>query len=193
MQTGTTSDLGIPDRGIRPLIRIHTASELATKLLCLGFKRKKWSDHPRSVRRAWRLLHSITVTNAIVEFSLQGYRFVRVEKHSGNYGGRVDIVFEDPEGRTVKVEVTGSGYLKDHKIIQGVLYHEPSDKIAIASLNETFEPEPWLIEAIKAVATRVDRFLQEHEEQAARVFTACELCPDCANEECVELGRHSQN
>jgi len=153
-------------------------------MLCLGFKRKKWANHPRSIRMMWRILHSITVTNTIVEFSSRGHRFLRIEEPSGSYGGRVDIVFEDPEGRPLKVEVTGSSYLKDHKIIQGVLYHEPSDRIAIASLNETVEPESWLVEAVKAVATRVQRFLQEHPGQAARIFTPCELCTDCASEEC---------
>jgi hypothetical protein len=187
MQAGTPisrSQPGIAAGEVRSPRHVYPASELATKMLCVGFKRKKWASHSRSVRRMWRILHSITVTNTIVDFSSRGYRFLRIEEPSGSYGGRVDIVFEDAEGRIVKVEVSGSSYLKDHKVIQGVLYHEPSDRIAIASLNETVEPDPWLVEALRTVASKVERFLQEHPEQAARIFTPCELCPDCSSEMC---------
>jgi len=85
---------------------------------------------------------------------------VRVEEDSVSCGGKVDIHFEDFEGRPVKVEVMGTNYLKDHKTIQGVLYHESSDRVAIASLNEILEPEPWIIEAVKSVASKVQLFLR---------------------------------
>jgi len=164
---------------------VRTPSELGPKILCLGFKPKKWTQYPKSIRRQWRLLHSIAATKAIIDYSSRGHRFLRVEERSGNYNGRVDVYFEDSEGRPVKVEVEGSGYLKDPKIIQGVLYHEPSDRIAIAALNETLEPEPWFIAAVKLVASEVESFLRDHPDKAALIFTPHpEVCPRCSSGTC---------
>jgi hypothetical protein len=163
----------------------YTPSSLAPYLLCLGFQRGKWTGNAPNRRREWALSHRINSTKAIVVFETQGCRYKGYNKRSGSLNGRADLVFENAFGEDKKVEVEGSAYLKDHKIIQGILYHEPSDSIAIVSRNEIVEPEPWFIEAVKDVALQVKRFLEEFPERAARIWTPHpHVCPYCVNLEC---------
>jgi hypothetical protein len=137
------------------------------------------------MRRQWSLSHRINSTKAIVVFETQGYRYKGYNRRSGGLNGRADLVFENACGEDKKVEVEGSAYLKDHKIIQGILYHEPSDSIAIVSRNEIVEPEPWFMEAVTDVALQVKRFLEGFPEKAARIWTPHpHVCPDCLNLEC---------
>jgi hypothetical protein len=127
----------------------------------------------------------MTITQVIITFVKRDYRYLGCEQASGWSRGKSDVLLENPEGQATKVEVEGSSYVKDHKIIQGILYHELSQSVVIVSRNEIIEPEPWFVDAVKSVATEVSEFLQEFPEEAARIFIPHrDLCPRCSNEMC---------
>lgn len=172
-----------PPNPSRP--RRMTPSLFSKKLFCPAFIPKSYLSLPREKRQQFDVLSRLSVIRTVVRMTRIGYQFVGTEVPSGKFGGRVDLVFRGPNDEQTRVEVKGSKNLKPWDIVQGILYHEPDSKIAIASLNDLMEPEEWLIETVKSAALELDEFIQEFPEQAAEIWLPHpHLCEKCANNKC---------
>lgn len=162
-----------------------TPSVLCKKMFCPAFAPKPYLTEPLEKRREYDVLARMSVVKTIVRMTKQGYGFVRSEAPSGEFNGRVDLVFQRPNGPETKVEVKSSKHLRPWDIVQGILYHEPGGKIAIASVNEYLEPEDWLIESVKSAATELNEFIRDSPEEAAKIrLPQAELCIKCADTKC---------
>jgi hypothetical protein len=162
-----------------------TPSVLCKKLFCPAFVQKPYSSEPLEKRREYDVLAQMSVVKTILRMTRMGYRFIESEVPSGKFNGRVDLVFQRPDEPETKVEVKSSKHLRPWDIVQGILYHEPSSKIAIASVNEFLEPEDWLIESVESAARELDKFIQEFPDEASKIrLPHAKLCIKCAETKC---------
>lgn len=162
-----------------------TPSILCKKLFCPAFVPKPYSREPLEKRREYDILAQMSVLKTILKMTKKGYRFVKSEVPSGKFNGRVDLVFQRSNEPETRVEVKSAKHLRPWDIVQGILYHEPSSKIAIASINELLEPEDWLIESVESAAKELDEFIQEFPDEASEIrLPHAKLCMKCANTKC---------
>jgi hypothetical protein len=169
----------------RPKRKRMTPSVLCKKLFCPAFVPKPYSSEPLEKRQEYDVLARMSVVKTIVRMTKKGYRFVESEVPSGEFNGRVDLVFRRSDEPETRVEVKSAKHLRPWDIVQGILYHEPSSKIGIASINEYIEPEEWLIESVKSAAIELDEFIQEFPDEAAKIrLPHAKLCIKCADSKC---------
>jgi hypothetical protein len=162
-----------------------TPSVLCKKLFCPAFVPKPYSCQPLEKRQEYDILAQMSVLKTILRMTKLGYRFVASEAPAGKFNGRVDLVFQRANEPETKVEVKSSKHLRLWDIVQGILYHDPSTKVAIASINEYLEPEEWLIESVKSAATELNDFIQQFPKEASKIrLPHAKLCIKCADGEC---------
>jgi hypothetical protein len=162
-----------------------TPSTLCKRLFCPAFVPKPYPSEPLEKRQQYDVLARISVIKTILRMTRMGYQLVENEMSSGEFNGRVDLAFRRSNEPETKVEVKSAKRLRLWDIVQGILYHEPNSKIAIASFNEYLEPEEWLIESVKSAAIELDEFIQEFPDEAARIrLPHAQLCIKCANVKC---------
>jgi hypothetical protein len=165
--------------------RMLTPSELAKKLFCPAFAQRPYLKESTGKRRQFDVLAQTGRIKAIMRMTRNGYHFVEPEKPSGQFSGRADFLFEDPNGHQMKVEAKSSNSLRPWDIVQCILYHSPGDRISISSLNEFLEPEAWLVDRVKSIAEEFVQFYGEFPEEATRVYLPqLGLCEKCANSKC---------
>jgi hypothetical protein len=182
---GIYSQNPVPLPKLAKPVRTLTPSVLCKKLFCPAFVPKPYSNEPLEKRQEYDVLARMSVVKTILRMTKLGYRFAGSEVASGNFSGRVDLVFQRPNEPETKVEVKSSKHLRPWDIVQGILYHEPHSKIGIASINDYLEPEEWLIESVKSAATDLDEFMQEFPEEAAKIkLPHAKLCIKCADVKC---------
>jgi hypothetical protein len=160
-------------------------SALAKKLFCPAFVQRPYLRESKEKRQQFDVLAQAGRIKAIMRMTRNGYHFVEPEKLSGQFSGRADFLFEDPDGHRVKVEAKSSNDLRLWDIVQCILYHSPGDRISISSLDEFLEPEEWLVDRVKSIADEFVQFYEEFPEQATRVYLPQQgLCEKCANSKC---------
>jgi hypothetical protein len=165
--------------------RILKPSELAKKLFCPAFVHKPYMKEPLEKRRQFEVLAQTGRIQAVVRLAKMGYHLVEPEKPSGEFNGTVDFVFENAAQQRMKVEAKSSISLRPWDIVQCILYGEPSDKIAISSLDEFLEPEDWLVEMVNSVARDFAQFYEESPDVAAGTHMPYRgLCERCADSKC---------
>jgi hypothetical protein len=173
----------LPER--RGPSRKLTPSILCKKLFCPAFVPKPYSSESLEKRREYDVLAQMSLVKTILKMAKMGYRFVGSEVPSGKFNGRVDLVFQRSNEPETKVEVKSAKHLRPWDIVQGILYHDPSSKIAIASISEYLEPEDWLIESVQSAAKELDEFIQEFPAEASEIrLPHAKLCIKCANDKC---------
>jgi hypothetical protein len=195
--TGKGDLRGIYDQKPAPLAplvrpkRILKPTELAKRFFCPAFVQKPYMKEPLEKRRQFEVLAQAGRIQAIVHMARMGYHLVEPEKHSGDFNGTVDFIFEDASQQRMKVEAKSSKNLRPWDIIQCMLYGQPGDKIAISTLSEFLEPEDWLVEMVNSVARDFARFCEELPEVAAGTHMPYRgLCERCAKSECVYKKRN---
>lgn len=167
-----------PKRKLSPSI-------LCKKLFCPAFVPKPYSNEPLEKRQEYNVLARMSVVKTILRMTKMGYQFIESEAPSGKFNGKVDLVFRRSNEPETKVEVKSSKHLRPWDIVQGILYHEPHSKIAIASINEYLEPEEWLIESVESAAIELDDFIQEFPDEAAKIrLPHANLCVKCDDGKC---------
>jgi hypothetical protein len=160
-------------------------SELAKKLFCPAFLPRPYLKESTEKRRQLDVLAQTGRIKTIMRMTRNGYHFVEPEKLSGQFSGKADFLFEDPNGHQMKVEAKGSNDLRPWDIVQCILYHSPGDRISISSLNEFLEPEELLVDRVKSIAEEFVQFYGEFPEEEGRVYLPQpRLCEKCANSEC---------
>jgi hypothetical protein len=165
--------------------RMLKPSELAKKLFCPAFVQRPFLRESMEKRREFDVLSQTGRIKAIMRMTRNGYHFVEPEKLSGQFSGKADFLFEDPDGHQMKVEAKSSNDLRPWDIVQCILYHAPGDRISISSLNEFLEPEEWLVNRVKSIAEEFVQFYGEFPEEATRVYLPQPgLCEKCANSKC---------
>jgi hypothetical protein len=174
----TSAPLPRPKRMLKP-------SELAKKFFCPAFTQKLYLKEPLKKRRQFEVLAQAGRIQAVVHMAKIGYHLVEPEKPSGQFKGTVDFVFENAAQQRMKVEAKSSRSLRPWDIVQGILYAEPGDKIAISSLNEFLEPEEWLVEMVNTAAQDFAQFYEQSPDVATGTHMPyAGLCERCANAEC---------
>src|SRR5438309_2387665 len=92
-------------------------SVLAKKVLCLGYTPRTFEG---SNRLLFQGLHALATLRTIARHLRRGYTLKDVERRS--YGGRLDLLFEDPHGRLRLSEVKSSKRIREVHKIQASLY-----------------------------------------------------------------------
>jgi hypothetical protein len=173
-----TSPKKLPKRILKP-------AELAKKLFCPAFIQVPYSKEPLEKRRQFDVLAQAGRIQAIMRMTKKGYHLIEPEKPSGQFNGKADFVFEDATHQRMIVESKSCKKLKPWDIVQGILYKENDDKIAISSIEEFLEPEDWLVDMINSTARDFIDFYSDSPEIAANIHLPYfGLCERCANVEC---------
>jgi len=181
----TYAGLPCPNQERNQFKRILKPSELAKKLFCPAFVGKPYAKEPMEKRRQFEVLTQVGRIKAVLRMTKMGYRLATSEEPSGQFNGRVDFMFEDESRQTMKVEAKSSVNLKPWDIVQGILYREKGDKIAISSINDFVEPEDWLVELVNSAAQEFVHFYEESPNIASEIHLPYHgLCGRCANLTC---------
>jgi hypothetical protein len=132
--------------------------------------------------------HATTTVSVIARHIKKGYRLKDIERRLR--GGRVDLVFEGPTGRSRIVEVKSSREIREVHKIQAALYRKyVGDEVVVSNRNLDVILDSEFIYEANNQADKTREFLATDPKKAAVTYRPHkDVCYTCDNTACPFLG-----